>query len=250
MVDEQEFWYGIDGERHGPVSRDELRALVASGRLGEGDWLWDEEREDWRPLHEYPELLRGGQVPPPPPGGPHAPGSGDADFGGAAPPPVAWEPRHGGFLPRLAAWVVDMLVLMMPSLLWGMYCVGATGIDPANVEMFDFLQERELREGEPTADLERFERFRDMLQFGIIAIIWVYGVAMEASPWQATAGKRLMGLVVTDDEGRRPTLWRVALRRSGWFISYFFAPLFLLIAFTARRQGLHDMIARTLVLRR
>jgi uncharacterized RDD family membrane protein YckC len=42
--------------------------------------------------------------------------------------------------------------------------------------------------------------------------LWVYYAGFESSKWQATPGKRLFGLSVTDEQGRRIGLWRATRR--------------------------------------
>ncbi len=78
---------------------------------------------------------------------------------------------------------------------------------------------------------------------------WAYFAMMESSAWQGTVGKKVMGIQVTDLNGSRISLGRATIRLavkaflSGWFlIGYIMA------FFTQRKQGLHDLIAGTLVL--
>jgi len=83
----------------------------------------------------------------------------------------------------------------------------------------------------------------------LIAIPWIYFAGFEASRSQATPGKVLLSMVVTDLEGCKPTFARVTLRHYAKFISalVFFLG-FLMIGLTNNRQGLHDRIAGCLVL--
>lgn len=75
-----------------------------------------------------------------------------------------------------------------------------------------------------------------------------YFIAMEASPWQATLGKRLLGIRVTDMDGGRISGWRAAGRHFAKLISAFVLLIgFFMAAFTEKKQGLHDMIAGCLV---
>ena len=83
--------------------------------------------------------------------------------------------------------------------------------------------------------------------FGLMAII-VYSAAMESSKLQATLGKRAMSIKVTDVDGRRISFGRALARFSGKILSYLtFWIGFIMAGFTEKRQGLHDMIAGTLV---
>ncbi len=84
------------------------------------------------------------------------------------------------------------------------------------------------------------------LVIAALAAIWF--IAFEASPWQASPGKRLAGLRVVAGDGSRPGLARIALR----FVAG--APSWLLLhaghALVAiRRDGkaLHDLLAGTQV---
>jgi len=87
------------------------------------------------------------------------------------------------------------------------------------------------------------------LQGLVFFIAWLYFAAFESSSRQATLGKQLFGIFVTDTHGYRLTF----LRASGRYFGKALSNLTLLIgyvmaAFTERRQALHDKIAGTLVL--
>jgi uncharacterized RDD family membrane protein YckC/Tfp pilus assembly protein PilE len=78
-----------------------------------------------------------------------------------------------------------------------------------------------------------------------------YFAAMESSGRQATLGKLALGLAVTDLQGGRIGLGRGVGRYLAKILSTLPANLgFLLAAFTARKQALHDLVAGTLVVRR
>jgi uncharacterized RDD family membrane protein YckC len=87
---------------------------------------------------------------------------------------------------------------------------------------------------------------------------WLYWGLMESSAWQATLGKKALGLLVTDLEGNRITFGRASGRfGAGRLVSafpylgglYFFIDC-LCVAFTAKKQAIHDMAAGTLVMRK
>jgi uncharacterized RDD family membrane protein YckC len=69
-----------------------------------------------------------------------------------------------------------------------------------------------------------------LLVFGLFLslIIWIgYGTALEASPWQATIGKRLMGLRVYNSQGGRPAFLQAGgrnLLKDGPFLLLGFIP--------------------------
>jgi uncharacterized RDD family membrane protein YckC len=81
--------------------------------------------------------------------------------------------------------------------------------------------------------------------------VWLYYTLFEASPWQATPGKRLLRLYVTDLFGRPLTFGRAAARNAAKLISSLtFLVGYLVAGFTPRKQALHDLLASCLVLRR
>jgi len=87
--------------------------------------------------------------------------------------------------------------------------------------------------------------------FGMIFIVipWLYFAGFESSRSQATPGKVLLHLIVTDLAGNKPTFARTTLRFFGKYISTLIIFIgFLMIGFTKKRQGLHDKIAGSLVL--
>lgn len=87
---------------------------------------------------------------------------------------------------------------------------------------------------------------------GVAAVVlaWLYFAFFESSPWRATPGKKLLGLRVSDQNGRRVSFWRATVRFFSKFLSgaVFYAG-FIMAAFTRRKRALHDYIAGTLVTR-
>ncbi len=84
----------------------------------------------------------------------------------------------------------------------------------------------------------------------IIVIFWLYFAKLESGPAQATFGKRILGLRVTDLAGQRIGVGRATGRTLGKFVSALpFDIGFIMAGFTERKQALHDMIAGTLVVR-
>lgn len=79
---------------------------------------------------------------------------------------------------------------------------------------------------------------------------WMYFAGMESSPSQATFGKKLFNLKVTDENGARITFARATGRYFAKFVSAFLLLIgFIMVAFTQKKQGLHDKLASTLVWR-
>lgn len=80
---------------------------------------------------------------------------------------------------------------------------------------------------------------------------WLYFALMESSSRQATIGKSVMNIYVTDLNGQRISFLRATGRYFAKFISAIILLIgFIMAAFTERKQALHDMIASTLVMSR
>jgi uncharacterized RDD family membrane protein YckC len=88
--------------------------------------------------------------------------------------------------------------------------------------------------------------------FGLLKLAgnWIYGALMESSSYQATLGKMAFGMKVTDLNGNRISFGRATGRHFAKFVSAIILFIgFIMVGFTERKQGLHDMIAGTLVKR-
>jgi len=81
---------------------------------------------------------------------------------------------------------------------------------------------------------------------------WLYHALMESSSWQATVGKKVLDLVVTDMEGKRVSFGRSTGRHFAKIITNMIPLLigYILAGFTERKQAVHDMISGCLILRK
>ena len=85
----------------------------------------------------------------------------------------------------------------------------------------------------------------------LFVIMWAYYAFFETSSWQATPGKRVFRLYVTDLAGGKITLQRSTIRYFGRKISEVtFLVGYFIAGFTEKKQALHDILAGCLVLRR
>jgi uncharacterized RDD family membrane protein YckC len=81
-----------------------------------------------------------------------------------------------------------------------------------------------------------------------VFVPWLYYAILESSKNQATLGKMVAGIMVTDQFMQRPTFTRATLRHFSKIISLVtFGAGFFCITYTEKRQGFHDYIARTFV---
>lgn len=82
-------------------------------------------------------------------------------------------------------------------------------------------------------------------------VIFIYWILLEASVWQASVGKKIMGLQVVTRDGSRPTIYQCIARNllkilSG--ITLFIG--FMMAGWTDKKQALHDKIAGMLVIKK
>ncbi len=143
-----------------------------------------------------------------------------------APPPKAYASEvrdfsYGGFWKRFAAWIIDVIILAVITV-------------PISL-LFGLLP---------------YNPWSGWISWVITFFIGLaYYAFQESSIHQATLGKRALGIVVTDMEGKRITLGRAAGRELAKYISALTLGIgFLIIGFTEKKQGLHDLIAGCLVI--
>lgn len=87
-----------------------------------------------------------------------------------------------------------------------------------------------------------------VLQFVSLVVWWLYFALQESSSKQATIGKRAIGIKVADMSGKRISFGKATGRHFGKIISSIILMIgFIMAAFTAKKQALHDMMAGTLV---
>ena len=85
----------------------------------------------------------------------------------------------------------------------------------------------------------------------LVLVSWLYYAIMESSSTRGTLGKMALGIQVTDLSGNPISFARATGRHFGKFISMLIVCVgYLMVAFTAKKQGLHDMLAGCLVVNR
>ena len=134
---------------------------------------------------------------------------------------VAERAAYAGFWRRFAAYSIDYLVVLL-----GGIALGALVIRAGIVE---------------TGTQGRFT-------YWLVGGYFLYCSLLESSAWQATVGKRLLGIKVTNGRGERIGFPRAAVRFVAKLLSVLTLLVgYLLVAVTKRRQALHDLLAGTLV---
>lgn len=86
---------------------------------------------------------------------------------------------------------------------------------------------------------------------GLVSLVatWLYFALFESSELQATPGKLVLGVLVTDEAGNRISFGRASARYFGKIISALILMIgYMMAGFTEKKQALHDIIAATLVI--
>ena len=162
----------------------------------------------------------------------------------AAAPPVAYAPPsiYGGFWIRLLAHLMDHIILgaIAAPLFFIM-------VFPAAIRV---AHEAE-RNQEPSPEMI-FAILSSVFGYIALAFVgqWLYEALLTSSSWQGTIGKRVLRLKVVDEAGNRIGFGRATGRFFAKILSsMFFCIGFIMVGFTERKRGLHDMLAATVVMK-
>lgn len=142
-------------------------------------------------------------------------------------------PKYAGFWIRFAASLIDGIIIGIPiciiAFILGIFSM-ATATD-VNTDVYEQSQ----------IILIIF------LYVGAFMISVLYYAGMHASKWQGTLGKMIVGIKVTDLNGRRISFGRALGRWFAMILSGILYIGYIMAAFTQKKQSLHDMIAGTVV---
>jgi uncharacterized RDD family membrane protein YckC len=137
--------------------------------------------------------------------------------------------RYAGFMTRLVAFILDLIVFVFVFAVIG-FATKFTE-EASGGFLAGYLTSR----------------------IGIFAtlVYWLYYAVMESSHYQGTAGKIMMNIKVTDMDGARIDFIKATVRFFSKYISSFLIMAgYLMALFTQKRQALHDIIAGCLVVHR
>ena len=144
---------------------------------------------------------------------------------------------YAGFWLRAVAWVIDSLVLAIPTFAIVVFAVGFLGVQLPPPEAIE------------NGELPPMRFFLPM-EAAFLTVHWLYFALMESSSWQGTLGKRALGIGVADVQGKRVSFGRASGRFFGKLLSgmTFFVG-YVLAGFTERKQALHDILASCIVVK-
>lgn len=156
--------------------------------------------------------------------------------------------EYAGFWIRFVANLIDGVVLGLPvyALNWVVY-MQVLGISPIEYEMAS-LDNTTVGSG-TLMYTEPWEVLVWIIPIRIVAGVLYYGI-LTSSKLQGTLGKRAMGLKVVGEDGKRITFGRSLLRFVGYLPSTYLLYIgYLMVGWTEKKQGLHDKIAATYVVK-
>ena len=160
-------------------------------------------------------------------------------------------PTIAGFWLRVAAAIIDLIILAIPL---------AIAVSYLSVAMGSWRAFLKLHPGQSSEEI--------VAAFGrtyLLAILcfflvtgWLHFALFESSPWQGTVGKKFIGLSVADVRGNPVTFGRASGRFfAGRLLAHvpFIGSLYIAVdcicaGRTSRKQALHDMLSGCLVLRK
>jgi uncharacterized RDD family membrane protein YckC len=167
----------------------------------------------------------------------------------AAASPVVYGPvvSYGGFWQRFAAYLIDGFITGAAIMVFVIPIVLLTGV----TAHLGSLAHQSGDEMDPAAAALFFTVVFGLAGIAIL-ISWLYHAYLESGEKQATWGKSVMGLYVTDVAGQRISFARASGRFFAKIVTGMIPLLigWIMAAFTERRQALHDMIASSVVLKR
>jgi uncharacterized RDD family membrane protein YckC len=150
---------------------------------------------------------------------------------------------YAGFWIRFVAHLIDGIVIGIVAAPLYFLLVFPT--------IIRIINEAQQNGGEPSPEMIA-SIFGGMSVFLLLAFAgqWLYDALLTSSSWQGTIGKRVLKLKVVDEQGNRVSFGRATGRYFSKIISGMVMYVgFIMIAFTDRKRGLHDMIAGTLVMK-
>jgi len=218
--------YSHDGTQQGPVTEDEIKGMISAGSVKPSDLVWCDGMAGWEPVSSVAELM---------------PQAHTNELAAHAAPVAAASMSayvedstlsqavvYSGFWRRVAASLIDSVILGVVGAILGIV-LGVAMVSGG------------------TDDTEVVE-----LTGNVVGIFlgWLYYALMESSSKQATIGKMVMGIKVTDLEGNQISFARASGRHFGKIISSLILAIgYLMMLWTEKKQTLHDKMAGCLVVK-
>lgn len=155
--------------------------------------------------------------------------------------------ENAGFWLRFIAYIIDYIIIWVVQAFIAIPILAAVGIT--------FVQNADNLESMSESDM------MGMIMGAVAAasatallttiLVVLYFTLMESSKYQATVGKLALGLIVTDESGGKLDFVKALIRNLCKIISSMILMIgYIMVGFTEKKQGLHDIIAKTLVVKK
>ena len=141
--------------------------------------------------------------------------------------------KYAGFWIRFAAYFIDGIIIGIP-----------VGFIAFILGIFSMTSSNDVNTSAYAGSLLIIDIF---LLFASLMISTLYYAGMNASKWQGTLGKMIVGIKITDLNGQRISFGRSLGRFFAAILSIIFFIGYIMTAFTEKKQSLHDIIASTVV---
>ena len=140
--------------------------------------------------------------------------------------------RYAGFWWRIFAGYIDLIITFtILALFYFLF----------DKEYLDIFFDESVESSESMFD---YRFVRDTLLFAL------YFVLFQSSKHQATLGMKFCGIKIFDEQFNKAGFWRLTGRYFTTYLSFIILAVgFFMIAFTKKKQGLHDIVARTIHLK-
>jgi uncharacterized RDD family membrane protein YckC len=148
--------------------------------------------------------------------------------------------NYAGFFLRVLAYFIDVIPMMVLLILFFLIF---TDIKDVFIKYLDNPHDLQARQ-------DFIYNYRNKIR-NISTLLWiVYSIVFEASPFQGTLGKILLKIKVSNIDGSRITIGKSVIRNIFKLVSGFIVFIgLIMVGITKNKQGLHDMVAKTVVLK-
>lgn len=266
-----EWYFSRNNQQEGPVTLEALAEMARSGALQPAHLVWSAGMTEWQPAGRVPGIFPA--APPaaaqPAYAAPAAYTQSQGSYGqtqaayaaqqgytqqqgyaqqGYVPPYAAAhqlgyaaaQVRYAGFWIRVLAYIIDGIILgIVVGIISGVLSVAMH----QNTSSFQFGPN-----AFPNQAMNGKTQANPVFSLVTMLFYWLYFAVLESSAMQATFGKQILGLKVTDLNGNRIGFGKATGRYFAKIISGLLLCIgFMMVGWTQRKQGLHDMMASTLV---
>jgi uncharacterized RDD family membrane protein YckC len=209
-----------DGQRMGPFPLEEVNRQLAAGSLRLSDLAWYEGIPNWVPLGQVPGVSAPERA---------AAARLDSPLGSAVLSTTTAEEtgQYAGFWIRVVAYILDSVILAIVGGLVGLVMGAVLGASGMDVDLIKLVS-----------------------QFLGFLIGIIYFSTLWSSNMQASLGQKVCGLRLITTDGGPVSLGRAIGRYFALILAFLILCIgVIMVAFTERKQGLHDMLVGTYVIK-